>query len=153
MVGIGGPVFYPFGSDYYQGFYPGSVADANLHWEKSYEYNGGIDFGFLNSRITGSIDIYQKDSKELLYEVQLPLEAGGGKMKTNIGKVRNRGVEIALTTVNFTNHDWEWTTTFTFAHNSNKVRQINGVADKYINKADNSLFVGRSIAGIYEYDW
>jgi len=152
MVGISGPIFYPFGGSYAQGFYPGSVVDASLQWEKSYEWNLGIDFGFLNNRIMGSIDVYNKDSKDLLYEVMLPLESGGGKMKTNIGKVRNRGIEIALTTVNFTNRDWEWSTTFTFSHNQNRVRQINGVADELINGATGSLFVGRTIHSLYGYE-
>lgn len=152
-VGIGSPIYYPFGPDYWTGKFPGSIVDANLHWEKSYEYNAGVDFGFLQNRINGSIDIYQKNSKELLYGVNLPLEAGGGNLKTNIGRVQNRGIEIALTTVNITNRDWEWTTTFAFSHNSNKVKEINGVSDELINGATGSLFVGKSISTLYGHEW
>ncbi len=153
VIGFNGPVYYPFGPNYGTGFYPGSVVDAGLQWEKSHEYNAGIDFGFLNNRIMGSVDIYQKNSKDLLYKVNLPLESGGGSLTTNIGKVQNRGVEVSLTTVNYTDRNWEWSTTFTFAHNQNKVKEINGVADELINGATGSLFVGRTIHTLYGYDF
>ncbi|MDE6555809.1 MAG: TonB-dependent receptor [Duncaniella sp.] len=154
LVGIGGPVFYPFGNTLSSGFYPGSIVDLGLSWESSTEYNAGIDFGFLNSRISGSIDFYNKDSKDLLYNVELPIESGGGSMKTNIGKVRNRGVEIALTTVNITNRNFEWSTTFTFAHNNNKVREINGYSTE-INTGNvtSVLMVGQPYGMRYGYAW
>ncbi len=149
VVGFNGPVYYPFGPSWNTGYYPGSVVDAGLQWEKSHEYNVGVDFGFLNNRIMGSVDFYQKNSKDLLYKVNLPLESGGGTLTTNIGKVQNRGVEIALTTVNYTDRNWEWTTTFTFSHNQNKVKEINGYADELINGATGSLFIGSSIHTLY----
>lgn len=153
VVGIGSPMFYPFGDAYVTGQFPGSFVDAGLQWEKSYEYNAGLDFGFLNNRINGSIDIYSKTSKDLLYPVLLPLEAGGGKLTTNIGSVRNTGVELSLTTVNITNRDWEWTTTFTFSHNNNKVKQVDGTSTELINGATGSLFVGESIHTLYGQEW
>ena len=95
-------VYYPFGGTYYTGHYPSSIIDANLSWEKSHEINLGLDFGFLNGRISGSVDVYQKNSKDLLYEVTLPLESGKNgsslnKMSTNVGEVQNRGIEVSLT--------------------------------------------------------
>ncbi len=154
LLSIGGPVYYPFGSSYMPGFYPDGIVDKSLTWERSHEINVGIDFGFLQNRINGSIDWYQKNSEELLYPVKLPYESGGDlSMKTNIGKVRNRGIEVSLTTVNIDTRDWQWTTTFTFAHNSNKVKQINGVSDKLINGRTASLFIGSSVRNVYEYEW
>ena len=146
IIGVGGPVYYPFGGLYGQsGYYPNGIVDETLSWEKSHEWNVGVDFGFLNNRIMGNVDWYTKKSKDLLYSVDLPLEAGGTSMTTNVGSVRNTGVEVSLTTVNFTNRDWEWTTTFNFAHNNNKVLEINGVSDA-IYKADSPtghLIVGQ----------
>lgn len=150
---IGNQVSYPFGSTYIPGFQPGTIVDKDIKWETSHEFNAGIDFGFLNNRINGSIDFYNKESKDLLYNVSLPLEAGGVSMYTNIGKVQNRGIEIALNTVNIQNKDWNWTTSFMFAHNKNKVKQINGVSDRYLNgdEVNGNLFVGYYANNIYTY--
>lgn len=153
IVGIGGPIYYPWGNSYDQGYYANGIVDSSLTWEKSREYNVGLDFGFLNSRITGSVDWYNKKSHGLLYKVQLPLESGGVKMNTNIGKVQNTGIEVALTTVNVESKTWNWTTSFTFSHNKNKVLQINGVSDQVIDGATNSLFVGYPVNNVYNYEW
>lgn len=154
IVGISTGANYPFGSVYNQGFFPSGIVDKELSWEKSHELNVGLDFGFLNNRITGTIDWYTKTSKDLLYKVELPLESGGGTMTTNVGSVRNTGVEIGLTTTNIDTRDWTWTTTFSFAHNNNKVLEINGVSDQIIgNNASNSLFVGQPVTNVYAYAW
>ncbi len=154
MVGIAGPVYYPFGSTWYNGMYASGIVDKSLTWETSKEWNVGLDFGFIHDRITGSIDVYQKNSEDLLYEVELPLESGGAKMKTNIGKVQNRGVEVSLTTVNIDNRNFTWSTTFTFNHNSNKVKEINGISDEVINTdVTKSYFVGYPTNNIYQYIW
>ena len=152
---VSGPLYYVFGDKYAQGYYASSIVNKDLKWETSTEYNAGLDFGFIGGRISGSIDVYQKTSKELLYQVDLPLESGGGKMTTNIGSVRNTGVEIALTTVNITNKDWNWETTFTFAHNKNKVREINGTGDRVISSTirTGSLFIDYPVNNTYSYEW
>lgn len=152
---VSGPVFYPFGTTYSNGYYPSSIINQDLQWEKSHEVNLGFDFGFLGERIRGSFDWYNKKSTELLYDVQLPLVSGGGTMTTNIGSVRNRGVEISLTTVNIKHKDWNWETTLTFAHNSNEVQEINGTGDRVLSKAitTGSLFVGQAVNNIYAFEW
>ena len=152
---VSGPVFYPYGSDYSNGFYPSSIVNKDLKWETSTEYNAGIDFGFFGGRINGSVDVYQKTSKDLLYSVALPLESGGGTMTTNIGSVRNTGVEVALTTINVESKDWHWETTFTFAHNKNNVREINGTGDRVLSSSvtTGSLFIGSSVNNTYAYEW
>ncbi|MCM1519452.1 MAG: TonB-dependent receptor [Lachnoclostridium sp.] len=146
VVGVGGPIYYPFGGSYNEvGYYPSGIVDEMLSWEKSKEWNVGLDFGFLSNRIMGSVDWYTKKSTDLLYSVDLPLEAGGASMTTNVGSVRNTGVEVSLTTVNFTNRDWEWTTTFNFSHNDNEVLEINGVSDAIYksNSSTGHLIVGQ----------
>ena len=148
-----GPVYYPFGSSYMQGMYPSGVIDKDLKWERSHEFNAGIDFGFLNERIRGSVDVYNKKSTDLLYNVQLPLEAGGSSMITNIGSVRNSGVEISLTTENIVTKDWHWTTTFNFAHNKNKVLEINGTGNLVTGDPTGNLFIGQPYNNIYGYQW
>ena len=152
---VSSPIYYPFGSTYNTGYTASSIVNKDLKWETSTEYNAGIDFGFFGGRINGSIDVYQKTSKDLLYTVALPLESGGGTMTTNIGSVRNTGVEIALTTINVENKDWHWETTFTFAANKNKVREINGTGDKVLSSGitTGSLFIGSSVNNTYAYEW
>ena len=151
----GGVNYYPFGGTYYSGYYPSGVVDKLLTWEKSHELNFGVDFGFLNNRISGSIDIYNKTSKDLLFDVTLPLEAGLNgsdlkKMTTNVGKVQNKGIEFTLTTVNIENQDWRWETTFNYAHNKNEIKEINGTGQSL--PAD-ALFIGEPYNNVYQYNW
>ena len=93
---VAGPVYYPFGNSYAVGYYPNAIVDPNLTWETSSEWNAGVDFGFVRDRITGTFDFYDKVSSDLLYSVELPLEAGGQTVVTNVGSVLNRGIEIGL---------------------------------------------------------
>ena len=154
-VGVSGPNIYAFGSVVANGYYPSGVINADLKWEKSYETNFGIDYGFLNNRINGSIDLYSKTSKDLLYLRHLPLVSGGGSLWDNVGEVQNRGIEFALNTVNIQTKDWYWTTSFNFARNINKVKKING-ENKIIDSdypIKSSLFVGSPMNSLYLYKW
>ena len=148
--------YYPFGGTYYNGF-ASPIIDKELQWEKSKEFNIGLDYGFLNNRISGTIDYYKKTSEDLLFNVHLPLEAGLNKegkpneLITNIGSVENKGVELSLTTVNVDTKNWTWTTTFNFSRNKNKVKEINGEGDREISGITGSLFVGSSSNVIWAY--
>ena len=151
VVAAGGSYFYGFADGSGQKpYYPSGIVNKELTWEKTTEYNIGLDFGFLRNRITGTIDWYTKNSKDLLVSRQLPYEAGGVTVIDNVGKVRNTGFEFSLTTVNIQNKDWNWTTSLNFSTNKNKV------VDTYGNKEDdieNSLFIGESINALYNYKW
>ena len=153
---VAGPVYYPFAGNYASGYYPSDIVNKDLKWETSTEWNAGLDFGFLRNRISGSIDVYRKTSKDLLYKVDLPLVSGGGKMWTNVGSVRNSGIEVSLTTVNIETKDWRWETTLNLSHNKNKVLEINGTGDRIISTSDpttSSKFVGEAYNNIYAYEW
>lgn len=145
--------YYPFGSTYYNGRYPNGIVDSELTWEKSHEWNIGVDFGFLKNRITGSIDYYNKKSTDLLFDVPLPFEVGNPTMDTNVGSVRNKGVEVSATGVLIQNKNWNWTVTANWAHNSNHVLQLNGQTNDIINGETNSLFVGGPVNNVYGYQW
>ena len=152
-TGLDGTIYnYPMGGTYYQGMRAVGVVDKDIRWEKSHEFNIGLDFGFLNNRINGSIDWYTKKSKDLLAYVTLPLEAGGQEIYTNIGSVRNRGIEFSLTGNIIQTKDWNWTVTTNWSHNKNKVLETlgNGGAIKS-GKVTENYFVGESVNNVYTY--
>ena len=150
VQGVAGPIYYPFGNSYMTGYYPSAIVDPELTWETSSEWNAGLDFGFLRDRITGTVDFYNKVSDNLLYAVELPLEAGGQTVITNVGSVLNRGVEVGLKTVNVDRNGWRWETSFTLAHNHNEVLEINGSGTDLPN---DGLFRGQPINNVYGYQW
>ncbi len=149
------------GTNLATGFGPSGLVNTALSWEKSKEFNVGLDFGFFNGRINGTIDYYNKLSTDLLMERQMPLETGGvvsnsstrnppvATMWDNVGKVRNSGVEIALTTVNVQNRDWRWETTFTFAKNKNEIVELYGGKTDDVG---NKWFIGQPIDVLYNYE-
>lgn len=141
--------YYNFGSTPVNG-YGSALSNSELTWEKTSEFNIGIDFGFLNNRISGSIDAYRRLSKDLLMEMDTPLEMGSstGSIWDNVGKVKNTGIEAQLTTVNLNSKNWKWTTSFTFARNRNEILELNGGKDDLVG---NWWFIGQPIDVVYGY--
>lgn len=141
--------YYNFGSAIANG-YGYSMSNAALTWEKTTELNLGIDFGFLNNRINGSIDLYTKTSKDLLMDMKTPFELGSitGSLVSNVGKVRNRGIEVQLNTLNVQTRDWRWETRFSFARNINTIKELNGETKDIVG---NKWFIGHPIDVIYGY--
>lgn len=87
---------YPFGGQITSGLRAAQVGNPDLKWETASQTNLGIDYGFMDDRITGSLDIYQKDTKDLLLEVSVPQPAVVGTRIENVGSLRNRGVEASV---------------------------------------------------------
>jgi TonB-linked SusC/RagA family outer membrane protein len=143
--------YYNFGSTVANG-YAYTMSNSALTWEKTNEFNFGLDFGFLKNRITGSIDVYRKVSKDLLMDMQTPYELGSssGSIKSNVGKVRNKGIEAQLTTINYRDRNWNWQTTFTFAKNKNAILELNGEKSDLVG---NKWFIGQPIDVIYSYKY
>ena len=151
---VSGPNYYPFGGIFGNAYYPSGIVIQDLKWETSKETNLGLDFAFLDSRIFGSVDWYNKVSSDLLYSVDLPLVSGGVSMTTNVGSVLNRGIELQLTTVNIANDNWHWETTFSFAKNHNEVLDINGLGTDIVPTGmTGGLFIGHPVENVYAYQW
>ena len=141
---------YDFGGTVATSYYKDGLANKNLSWEKTYEIDLGVDFGFFNSRINGSVDLYQRDAKDLIMKRQLPSTSGWSSVWDNIGWVRNRGIEVALNTVNIQNKDFTWETNITFSKNTNEIKELyNGKQDDVANR----WFIGEALDVNYYYEF
>lgn len=97
------------------------LANPDLKWEGTSQINFGIDFGFLNDRISGSIDLYKKTTTDLLLEFAVPQPAVVSTRLDNAGEVQNKGIEIALNTINKSSADLFWRSSLNFTTNSQEV--------------------------------
>ncbi|WP_207425610.1 TonB-dependent receptor [Pedobacter sp. SYSU D00535] len=140
--------FYDYGSGVVTGAVTGRPVNPFITWEKTRELNYGLDFGFFNQRISGTVDLYDKLSEGLLMSRNLAVESGVANMTDNIGSVSNKGVEVALSTVNIRSKNINWTTSVNFAYNKNRIEKLTGgsMAD-----VSNAWFVGQPINVIYDY--
>lgn len=132
------------------GFYPNVLANKELGWEKSREYNIGLDYGFIDNRISGSVDWYHRTTSDLILERKLPSHTGFNSIFSNVGSVLNRGIEVSLNTVNIQTKDFRWSTSINFAANHNEVLDLYG--DNSDDLA-NQLFIGKSAKIIYDYQF
>ena len=102
------------------------LANPNLRWELTDNYNIGVDVGFLQSRLYLSADIYKRNTSALLLDYLLPLDTGYFSYNSNVGAVQNKGLELALTTINLANDEggFNWTTNFNISFNRNLVTAV-----------------------------
>lgn len=103
-----------------QGAYPETVANPYLHWETAVMRNVGLDISFRNF-LTVNLDVYGNLNKDLLLDVPLALSSGFSRRTENVGKIRNMGVELTLTSNNFNRKNFKWTTSLNLGHNKNTV--------------------------------
>ena len=97
---------YNMGLEFFHMLTP-QAYDPSIRWETTTTYNLGLDFGFFDERLTGSIDAYLRDTKDLLNSVQIPMGSNfGNKLMTNIGSIRNKGLEITLAGIPVKTADW-----------------------------------------------
>lgn len=129
---------------------PARLANPNLTWEKAYTTNLGIDIGLFN-RVNLSIDAYKRDNSNLLFDVPLSAAAGFSTQIQNIGKIRNKGLDFDLNTVNFATKDFRWETNFNIGFNSNKV--ISLYRDQPIDNGLRRVIVGQPLRTWYMQKW
>jgi len=108
-----------------------SAVDPAIKWEETDAYNVGLDFTMMNQRVTGTLDVYSKNTKDLIFNV--PVAAGtnlSNFVTTNIGAMKNRGYELGLSArlLQGSRNGLTWTTDFTAAHNTNELVSINPFA-------------------------
>ena len=133
------------------GFAPLNLANKDLKWERSKELNFGLDFSILKSRLSGSIELYDRNTVDLILNQKIPNLTGFSQVTANVGKIQNKGIEITLNSVNIAKQDFKWTTTLTFTKNNNKLLELYG--DGQLVDKGNKLFVGYPIRGNFDYEF
>ncbi len=103
------------------GFNPINIENPDLQWERSVEINPALDFGFFNNRISGSIDYYQRTSDQLLLFNPVSATTGFTEAISNLGKVRNSGIELEIRTRNIAKENFKWSSTFIASRNKNEL--------------------------------
>ena len=132
------------------GFNPINIENPNLKWERSIEINPAIDFGFFNNRISGSIDYYERTSDQLLLFNPVSATTGFVEAVSNLGKVKNSGLELEIRTKNISKQNFKWGTTFIASKNENELLdfadsdgQVQNVdtkrASEWINQVGNPI--------------
>ncbi|WP_229236019.1 SusC/RagA family TonB-linked outer membrane protein [Dyadobacter tibetensis] len=130
------------------GYRPGSIGNPDLRWESSATANAGLDFSFLNGRISGAFEYYVTRTTDLLAPQPLPNSTGFGGFTTNIGETENTGIELSLSTINIDKGGFRWSTDIMF--NRNKERIIS-LANGKVDDVAAGRFIGEPLSVIFDY--
>ncbi|MGO1244173.1 MAG: SusC/RagA family TonB-linked outer membrane protein [Sphingobacterium sp.] len=122
-LGTGG--VYPQDNIYYQTYGPVKNPNPDLRWEQKEEWNLGVDFGLFNNKITGALDLYNRNTKDLLfqYTAQMPSYIGGG-IFTNVGSISNKGIELQLSAVAMQREEFSWSVDFTGSYQQYELTKL-----------------------------
>ncbi|WP_139923179.1 TonB-dependent receptor [Hymenobacter sp. DG01] len=147
---------YTYGSTGAVGVVPGSIPNNDLGWEYTTTTNFGLDFGFFDNRVSGSVELYQQRTSDLLLPFALPGSSGYTSVLVNAGKTQNRGLEITLSTINMRtggDRGFEWITDWNFTVNREKVLDLNRYNENGdpIDDLANQRFIGQPLYVIYDY--
>lgn len=143
---------------------PSGNTNPDLRWEKKKELNIGLDFGFLNDRINGSVDFYRRTTDDLIWDYSVPVPPYvSSTITANAGTIRNTGVEVNINALPVQTKDFEWTTNVNFSTNSNKLVSLSNdefIAGAYfdtnqlvapIQQTSHRLEEGEPIGNFYGY--
>lgn len=123
-------------------------ANQEIGWETTDQLNFGLDFSFLNGRISGVLDVFKNWTNGLIFSVTLPPPSGKTGTKDNIGKTTNRGFDFSLNTINISNRDFSWRTTLNLSFVKDRIEELqNGKEDM----VGSGLFIGQPISVSYNY--
>lgn len=147
------------GKFYYNGAWlnsygPASNKNDDLKWERKGEFNAGIDFTVLKGRLSGTLDYYNRTTSDLLYTYSVPVPPNLYSQKfTNVGVIKNTGIELTLNAIPVWTKDFQWNTTLTMAHNNNLLKRFSNAdyAMQYLDvgyiETDFKQYVGRIYEG------
>ncbi len=141
---------YNFGGTNANGFSPSLLANKDLTWEKTTEYDAGLDMDVLKGRISLQLDYYDKTAHGLLGNELIPPENGFGSVTANLGAVRNRGIEIGINSTNIKTQGFTWASSLNYSHNHNEILNIYGSGNN-TNNVGNQQFIGYPVSVVYAY--
>lgn len=124
------------------------IGNPNLRWETTYSTNVGVDFGFLNHRLNGSVEFYQTNTSDLLMSRNVPVMNGYTSILDNVGKTRNTGVEVTLNSANIQNKNFSWDTRVVYSYNND---QIIALREDGKDDISNKWFIGQNLRVYYDY--
>jgi TonB-linked SusC/RagA family outer membrane protein len=125
------------------------MANKDLSWEKTTQYNYGLDVSFLNGRISGSIDVYHSRTNDLLLDMTIPTLTGFASTTANVGKTKNFGTDISLSFIPVQTKDFEWVSTVNAAYQKDEIVELSNGKEDDIS---NAWFIGQSIGVYYGID-
>src|SRR5665648_199507 len=136
------------------GLYPNSVGNADLRWEKTTQYDAGIDLGLFKDRLTIAVDYYNKLTEDMLLDVPLPQSTTTGSVKKNYGTIENKGWEVTLNAHTVKSKDFNWFTDLTFSANKNKIVKLGPTGadilrNSWVGGANTILRVGEPVASFF----
>ncbi len=147
------------GGQILQGVSPTRLPNPNLVWERTKEINFGLDYSVLNNRLSGSIDYFNRKTSDQLFYKPLPSVVGFSTVRTNIGEVENKGIEINLRSINIESGDFSWQTHTTLSFLKNRVKKLPDFIDEIIGgeigtftNSFNITKVGLPIRALYGYE-
>ena len=130
-----------------------SLPNPDLKWEFTDQYDIGLDISLFDRKLNLSTDIYYKRTEDLLLQVPIPMSTGFGSRLTNVGNVENKGLEVALNTLNV-DGEFKWTSDFTFSINRNEVLNLGGVEQRtFQDQFTNGLYTGSLSVGESLGNW
>lgn len=142
-------LFYPYTTTITPGAIPAlTLANQSLGWEKTTQYNVGVDFSVLNRRLFGSLDVYTSNTKDLLMQMSIPTVTGYPQTFANVGQTANKGFDLSLTSVNIRTKDLTWTTNTSISWQKDKIVSLSNGKQDDIN---NNWFIGQPIEVIYNF--
>jgi TonB-linked SusC/RagA family outer membrane protein len=153
LIGSG---FTNIGDQVVQTAFVTNLANQNLTWERTKEWNFGLDFGLLKNRITGTLDVYNRLNTDIIFYRPVPSATGYSGVFENVGEARNRGVEFGVNSVNVRRGDLRWTTNLNFAINKNKVTKLYGALDEILFDVQSGSYihkVGYPIGSVYTWEF
>ena len=141
-------VSYPFGGTPLIGAVLGRPGNSALNWETTTSTNIGMDFGLLQGRIDGSIEVYRSKTKDILLRRGVPEITGTSDIWANLGEMQNTGLEFTLRTVNIDRNNFKWETNLNFSTFDNEILEIYGDG---VDDIGNRWFIGKSLNAVFDY--
>ncbi|RRB03833.1 TonB-dependent receptor [Larkinella rosea] len=121
-----------FGGTRAIGIGTGRLANPDLRWEKTHQIDAGLELGLLQNRISVEVDVYRKLTTDMLLSAPVPYSSGYETVSKNVGSMENRGIELAVNSVNVNANGFSWSTTFNVSFNKNKVIALTGGSDIFV---------------------